>query len=457
MFMKKIFTLSTLKLMVLSVFATLSTTAMADDIGAYVLKAATKAYPSGAGLVYGSFTKTAPEKVPADKWAEYSEETTTSILSETGFYVAGKPNDGWHWTGVAGTMKDAEGNLVPAADSLGNIKFHFYTNPYIDVATHGEYYDSDAEALANAPEQPDSVVLTLFGRVIPSYGKHQALLGKVGLDNPVNDIGQEVTLTAYPDTCGTFAYWTKNDPENGEKITDNPLKITVTESAIYYAHFENPEAIKFKGDEGYIFWYDESTWKMPGYEDDEDNSIVAYAFSNGNFVDEKAGTGARATYYKKWTDDNYTIMGGYPHILKINGPGLIYSLYNTPSELLTKAYNMTRWTGKDGLDTDFVDCPDGTENYFYLADLESMSWKLCKDYVLPAEKMCLIVNSASCSKDFQGAPEVIYWSQQAAEAVGITKVELEKAQNSKVYTLDGMPVNEVRKGIYVIGGKKVLK
>ncbi len=455
--MKKIFTLSTLKLMVLGAIALVSTSANADDIGAYVLKAATKAYPSGAGLVYGSFTQTAPEKVPADKWAEYSEETTTSILSETGFYVAGKPNEGWHWTGVAGSMKDAEGNLVPAADSLGNIKFHFYTNPYIDVATKSEYFNSDAEALANAPEQPDSVVLTLFGRVIPSYGKHQALLGKVSLDNPVNDIGQEVTLTAYPDTCGTFAYWTKNDPENGEKITDNPLKITVTESAIYYAHFENPEAVKFKGDEGYIFWYDENTWKMPGYEDTSDSSVVAYAFSNGNFVDEKAPTDARATYYKKWTDDNYTIMGGYPHILKINGPGLIYSLYKAPSDLLTKAYNMTRWTGKDGLDTDFVECPDGTENYFYLADLESMSWKLCKDFVLPAEKMCLVVNSASCSKDFQGAPEVIYWSQQAAEAVGITKVELEKAQNSKVYTLDGMPVNEVRKGIYVIGGKKVLK
>ena len=151
------------------------------------------------------------------------------------------------------------------------------------------------------------------------------------------------------------------------------------------------------------------------YEDTSDSSVVSYAFSNGNFVDEKAPTDARATYYKKWTDDNYTIMGGYPHILKINGPGLIYSLYKAPSDLLTKAYNMTRWTGKDGLDTDFVECPDGTENYFYLADLESMSWKLCKDFVLPAEKMCLVVNSASCSKDFQGAPEVIYWSQQAAE------------------------------------------
>ena len=306
------------------------------------------------------------------------------------------------------------------------------------------------------PEQPDTIVLALFGRVAAGLGRHMALLGRARLDNPCNEIGDEITLTAAGlDSTVTFAYWTKGDPENGEKITENPLKVKVTESTVYYAHFDSPNAVYFKGDEGTILWYDPMTYQLPGYIDDTDNSLVCERFMNSRFVDEKAPTDVRATYFKAMDDSNYSMYGLMPHFLTINGPAMMVSVGSGPSSLITDSYNMVRWTGDEGLDTDFVECADGTENYFYYADIENKCFKLTKDFVLAPKSMVLVLNSSKCT--MEGAPEIVYWSKDAADAVGISKVELDKATDGKVYNLNGMQVNEVRKGIYVMNGKKFVK
>ncbi len=434
----------------------------AADEGAYAIKYAATAYPSGAGKVYAHLTNDVAPEANSDVWKDTCYVETTSMLSQTSAYTFGLGNEGWTWTGVAVGVKNDEGVYAPQRDEEGKLVWKSVENNLIDITTHSEFFDTEDEALAGMPTEPDTLGFALFGRVAPAYARQMALLGKVSLDNPTNDMGEKVTLTATPITeTSRFLYWTKNDPANGEKVTDNPLEITVTESAVYYAHFDDPAVVKFNGDEGYVIWYNDTTWAMPGYVDGKDSSVVNLCWQDSRFVDATTAESTAATsYYKSMDNGTYTLIGGYPHLLKINGPAILKNLNNIPSATLTKMYSMLRYTGEEGLDTDFVECADGTVNYFYLLNIEKMLFEKCNDFILPAKRIAVVLNSASLQTEM--VPEVIYTSLEQYEvATGIediTAEDMNKAvKNGKVYDLNGMQMIQVKKGIFILNGKKYVK
>ena len=111
--MKKIFTLSTIKSVLLMVAMCVSSQAFAFGDGAYALKGAAQPYPKAAGTVYCSFDKQNVKDIPADAWKDYVEATETGIMSTTTLYTYGKAAEGYQWTGVAYAVMNEAASSFP--------------------------------------------------------------------------------------------------------------------------------------------------------------------------------------------------------------------------------------------------------------------------------------------------------------------------------------------------------
>ncbi len=421
-----------------------------DDTYYYAYRYKAYPLPAGAGKIYNDESNDDYEISEITDWTDEVNKTgaSTSILGWSYFYTYAKPNDGWQYAGIASGVKDADGNWQVLRDENNVIKISETANPGAQyVAFHSEYKEKEEDALKLIPEEADTVSYILFCRVRPDYASGHDNAGKVYTDNPTNDLGQTVTLTAVPTLeNGKFLYWTKNDKENGEQITDNPLTINVTEKATYYAHFTGDNCIQMKGDEGWMIWYSPYTYLMGNL----DGTSYCYRFSTSKFNDSKEEDGTRLTYITpEW--GNYSMYGTVPHFLNVTEPLLLVTNKKTPSSVITKDYAGSGWTGEKGIDTDTIEA----ENYYYLADIESLSFKRCTDYVLPANKMYLAIEQKNFLAD-EDVPEVIYLGEDAAKkATGIDEVEFKKAvDNAKVYNIQGMEVKNLGKGIYICNGKK---
>ncbi len=449
--MKLNFTSATKKLALLSIALMTSLCASADDETTYYAYRY-KAYPlpAGAGKIYNDESNDDYEISEITDWTDEVNKTgaSSSILGWAYFYTYALPNDGWQYAGIASGTKDADGNWQVLRDENNVIKISETANPGAQyVAFHSEYQKNEEDALKLIPEEADTVSYILFCRVRPDYASGHDNAGKVYTDNPTNDLGETVTLTAVPTLDnGKFLYWTKNDKENGEQITDNPLTIKVTEKATYYAHFTGDNCIQMKGDEGWMVWYDQYTYLMGSL----DGTSRCYRFDGSKFVDSKSEDGTRLTYITPEEGD-YSMYGTVPHLLHVTEPVLLVTTLKTPSAVITKSYTASGWTGDEGLDTDNVEA----DNYYYLMDVASLSFKRCTDYVLPAKQMYLAIEKKNFLEG-EDAPEVIYLSEKAAQdATGIDAVEFKKAvDNAKVYNVQGMEVKNLGKGIYILNGKK---
>lgn len=448
--MKFNFTSISKRLAILSLTAVASLGAFAEDDGYYGYRYKAMPLPAGAGKIYNDESNDDLELSDITDWTDEVNKTgaSSSLLGWSYFYTYAKPNDGWLYSGIASGVKDADGNWSVLRDEDGVIKISETNNPGAQyVAFHGEMRTSEEDALKDIPETPDTVSYILFCRVRPDFASGHDNAGKVYTDNPTNDFGETVTLTAQPTLeNGKFLYWTKNDKENGEQITDNPLTINVHETATYYAHFTGDNCIQMKGDEGWMIWYNQYTYLMGS----TDGTSRCYRFGASKFNDTKNDDGTRLTYITPEEGD-YSMYGTVPHFLHVTEPVLLVTNLKTPSSIITKEFKGSGWTGNTGIDTDTIEA----ENYYYLADIESLSFKRCKDFVLPANKMYLAIEQKNFLED-EDVPEVIYISEKAAlDATGIDEVEFKKAvDNAKVYNIQGMEVKSLGKGIYILNGKK---
>ena len=90
----------------------------------------------------------------------------------------------------------------------------------------------------DCPEDPNEYCYALFCRV-----KAEAEGGgKAEIDHRVNEIGDEITITATPDDDSSpFLYWIEES--TGRKITENPYTFTVTGMETYTAHFGDPSVV----------------------------------------------------------------------------------------------------------------------------------------------------------------------------------------------------------------------
>lgn len=179
--------------------------------GNYYFKVTATAQPTGAGKVYVASSK---EAAPADgdaKWKDKAEGTGSEYSSgqaaSTQFYLYAKPAEGYvlvNWTKADGTtvlsrQKNTSTGALSSSSKDNN-------NP----AKYGY--------IAHFAKAGDVYVVS-----------EDETIGTVGIDKPKNTVGDEVTLTAYPDMfSGTFKAWTKD----GKVVsTQNPYTFTVDEAS----------------------------------------------------------------------------------------------------------------------------------------------------------------------------------------------------------------------------------
>ena len=192
------------KWLLLCCFLLLSVNMMADETD-YWYKVTATASPTGEGKVYVSDEQ---EKPTSKDYGDNSSKTTSG--SSTGkaaskeFYLYAQPAEGYlfdKWTKDDGTTEVSKqkntstGSLTSSAKEQNNPATFGYIAHFIKAGD--AYVVSENEAV-----------------------------GTASISKPTNAIGDEVTLTAYPDMfAGKFKAWTKD----GQVVsTDNPYTFTVT-------------------------------------------------------------------------------------------------------------------------------------------------------------------------------------------------------------------------------------
>lgn len=194
-----------LKWLLLCCFLLLSVNMMAGGKD-YYYKVTATASPTGEGKVYVSDKQETPASDKyADDGSSTASEYSTGEAASKEFYLFAQPAEGYvfdKWTKDDGTTKvstqknTSTGTLTSSSNDKNNPATFGYIAHFIKAGD--AYVVSEDEAV-----------------------------GTAGISKPTNAIGEEVTLTAYPDMfAGKFKAWTKD----GQVVsTDNPYTFTVTE------------------------------------------------------------------------------------------------------------------------------------------------------------------------------------------------------------------------------------
>lgn len=174
----------------------------------YYFKVTATAQPTGACKVYVSESNTEPKSTDyEDTKVLITSEKSTQQAASTEFYLYAKPAEGYlfdKWTKADGTTEVSR----QKSTSTGTL-----TSSSTDKSNPAEY-----GYIAYFAKAGDVYVVS-----------EDETIGTVGIDKPVNTVGDAVTLTAYPDMfSGTFKAWTKD----GKVVsTQNPYTFTVDEAS----------------------------------------------------------------------------------------------------------------------------------------------------------------------------------------------------------------------------------
>lgn len=193
-----------LKWLLLCCFLLLSVNMMAG--GTYWYKVTATASPTGEGKVYVSDQKTTPKSGDYDdKKSKTASEYSKGDAASKEFYLFAQPEEGYvfdKWTKDEGTTEVSKQKNTSTGILKSSVKDQ--NNP----AAFGY--------IAHFVKAGDAYVVS-----------ENEAVGTASISKPSNAIGDEVTLTAYPDMfAGKFKAWTKD----GKVVsTDNPYTFTVTE------------------------------------------------------------------------------------------------------------------------------------------------------------------------------------------------------------------------------------
>lgn len=410
-------------------------------------------YPAGAGVVYATPEENVDEAAITG-WGEDIElqevVQINSIYLPHKYYCYGKSDQGYIVAGLAkGVDPNEDGTWIPQTDENGGIVICNTSSPLYLEATTPTEYDDETSATNAAPLFPTECAFVVFTHVAVKGVNGEASLGKVNIDKVVNELGDVVSISATPaDERCSFAYWTKKS--TGEKYTDNPMSIQVTEADEYIGHFACDSAAYFNIPEGgYIVWYNENRYTLP-------EGAISWSFLDNSestqyFFDQSSAEG-RMTYFSPYEQT----MGAYAHnanIIYIKGEATLVSDGNDGAWYPTN--NVGVYTDKE---VNIADLP--TSCTYYNTDLENHCFTKvpASQATFPANSMYLSMPNDIFAAEFPEVPEYIYWSESYAQpqaADGITSVEV-TATDGKIYNINGMEMKKAGKGIYILNGKKVL-
>lgn len=206
----------------------------AGEMAYHYYYAKMQALPTGKGLVYADALSTAEPSYQDSQDCKFMRNTLVQDPSTT-FYVWAQPAEGYLLAGWS-----ADGETLTTNDGTQPLAM------LIRAKTEGR--DEGLDLPTFYPLEPDSTYYAMFARVVTRSVVGEENLGSIEVSKVLNDLGDEITLTATPNYNNvSFAYW-KNS--KGEIITDNPLALTVNEAETYKAYFDCDTTTRFSFPEG---------------------------------------------------------------------------------------------------------------------------------------------------------------------------------------------------------------
>jgi len=436
------------------VFVLLSSTtsAFAGEESYYDFFVNLTAYPSGAGKVYAEVDKDnniiedqngnpfSPEMgVPA----ENVEVKFMYKYGDTAYFNAyAVPTDGWILAGFSGCKID-----VQTGDHLFNDSIVSRDNPAnLSIISH--FSDKDqGVAESSFPLVADSTLYALFTHIATNVCVGQDSLGTVEISKVCNNIGEEVTLTAkVRDAEHThFDYWIKK--ETGEKITSNPLKLTVNECAHYEAHFTSSlaETINFPEEGGLAIFYSNNDVCVP-------TNVKVLTFNYSENYDSVEYNKEKNMFFQVPDTSGYHAYAQEPYIVLGKGEA---TFFKTGEEVNAYSNSYFKWSGEGVKVAELA-----ATCHYYGINLEKQQFELlADDATIPANTAYwALPNERYEAHKVSSAPSAIYWNDPETTGIStITKENNTKVANKGIYNLQGQKVNKMTgKGLYIINGKKVI-
>lgn len=466
--MKKNFTLKKSLLVAALAFVAVGAQAQEEPEYKYIpLWGQLKAHPENAGKVYAGMTSSGVDPEGNDyaepapvKDVKFAARWTLSMNTGT-FYGYAVPNEGWNVAGFAPQDYVDGEPVVPT-------KVKWTTNPRSlsltsQVYTRNQMLETKEEAFTKFPAEPDGVYYALFTRVTVGIDYFNEELGTVKIDKVLNDIGTEVTITAtaYEDKKAKFAYWVEEN--TGNKIEDNPYTFTVSGAAHYTPVFtsDNFFAVEFPEEGGYVEYYKE-----------ENLAYFPKTVQRVNCLKEDLKKSGKNVYLEV---ENYAEAIPAMTPTYFYGKGTQYFLDDPADKTSTMFYYgipLEQWSGADGVEISTIELTikvpinDKEEKdsivgnvSAYLLNAEKEVFERVTEAKVPVNRVFLAIPQYFLDQVEEGfVPDVIYLSEEDAEAASVDGVQVDKSvKNGKTYTLDGKQVAAPKQnGIYIYDGKKLI-
>lgn len=452
--MKKIFTsLSSHRLVLAATLACASVlNAVAGGEDWYAYNVQVEAYPTGAGVVYAT-EETVEDESTIEYAASQNLEITTQAVTINGYAQAA---EGWQFIGFAKDYLDENEEWVHddvvtvAPDDWASFCLLTLDNgvgsKHFDEEAQAEVSDDSLTVAGLMPLDPNNYFRALFTHVAADVNPDQRAMGIVTIDKLVNDIGDQVTLTAIPASeFNSFKNWTLD----GEVVSaEAELKVTVSGVANYVANFTDSRTITlhFPEEGGYIEWYQpydfalnyQATSYQPYIYDGTSNNLLAISDNGATLTAITSG---------------YAVSGKSAAILY--GQGDVELSPSSADEADEPFMNtLFKWSGESGVA--LSDLSQENDKY-YTFDAQNAVFTLITEGSIEANRLYMQLPDSMVAVG-AAQPQTIYLDNSDIIADGIAAPAAKATQApAGIFDLKGRRIDAIREdGIYIFDGKKVL-
>lgn len=425
--------ISTLKKALLSIVAVMACTVNANAYATYyAYYERLVAYPTGAGQVYIN------ENQASDKITWTDESETQFVSTYGGAYGYAKPADGWIFAGFSKAGGNAANGEYLYNDTIVTTENPGYLTIESTVTDNPSGTSDSSKVAAMMPLDPTCQHFAIFTHITVEVAPGQSELGQASISKVSNNIGDEITLTATPDSGSTFSKWAVKKGNDYEDVSTEPvLNITVSDTARYVAFFKNPNATDYNLKEGeYLMIY-------PG---DSTNISIPGNYYTENYYGDSVRLGKDNSFVTIFRA-GYNLSASNAYIVRGKGFGTFVSSH---TDYAYASNTLTAWSGDNGVK---VDTLDKTHKYYTYA---GGSFELASDDdVIAPNQVYLGLPDSLLTKAGIDAPQTIYIGYGVS--AGINGVKSVKQIASGIYTIDGVRQSALKEdGLYIIDGRKVL-
>lgn len=213
-----------------------------------------QAYPSGAGVVYMSVTEDEEADRDYKSYYELYFVNKDAISSLKTFNLYAKPNEGYIFTGWRELKAEYwdkldEDSTIDIRDYMSETVVDPEPETWMSLTTTKSSDDMNTDYYNFIP---DNSFVATFGHIMIKYLSGQSAMGTFAIEDPLVDIGGFTYIYAYPaDSLTKLLFWIDED---GNKYYGDTLEVSVTHNYTFYPVFDSPEyfTYEFPAEGGYI-------------------------------------------------------------------------------------------------------------------------------------------------------------------------------------------------------------